>query len=155
MALTARAILLLFLFACPWRRYCTSAAADGLGTYLGSGSAGSGEPILSTTYPPPAHYHSAVINYFSAFPCTARDFDKVRGDASGASALRILRTCDVFAYVASELAVRHVNQHRQGIFTYPDLYSLPDTALNQFAVTGRKVRRSRYYNSIKITVNTS
>ena len=140
MALTATAILFfLSLLACPWSRYGTS-TADGLGTYLGSGSAL--DPITSATYPPSAHCYSAVINYFSAFPCTARDFDKARGDLTGASALRILRTCDVFAYVASELAVRHVNQHRQGIFAFPDLYSLPDTTLNQFAVTGTKVRRS-------------
>ena len=69
----------------------------------------------------------------------AGDFDEVRGDegeSDAGGAMRILRTCDLFTFVASELAVRHVNEHRQGIFTYPNL---PDSTLNQFAVTETEV----------------
>ena len=73
------------------------------------------------------------INYFSAFPCTDLDFEEATSERE---ALQILRTCDVFAFVAAELAVRHVNQHRLGIFTYPSA----GNTVHLVADRGTKVR---------------
>ena len=74
------------------------------------------------------------IDYFTASPCTDYDFRMVSGD----SALQLLRDCDAFIYVAAQLAARHVNQHRQGIFTYP-WPSRPDNSLTMFTDRGTKV----------------
>lgn len=80
-----------------------------------------------------------VLTYLSVFPCTAADFRDAR--RSKKDAIRLLRTCDVFTFIASELAALHINQNRQEIFTYPDTLSLSDNTytLHQLAVKGTKV----------------
>ena len=84
--------------------------------------------------------NSSVVKYLSSFPCTDVEFDAVRN--SYGDALRLLRTCDVFAYVASQLAVNQVNRHFQDIFTYPDNLNLPDQTLD--LISGRGTQVSKY-----------
>ena len=90
---------------------------------------------------------STDINYFTSFPCTDRAFAAVGNNNGSAAALRLLRRCDVFAYVASELAARHVNGHLQGIFTYSaaDDYLLPDLNLNLISSRGTEVSICKHY----------
>ena len=86
-------------------------------SYSGSGSREySSGSAIEPTAPSTGTGPHCPINYFSAFPCTDLDFEEATSERE---ALQILRTCDVFAFVAAELAVQHVNQHRLGIFTYP------------------------------------
>lgn len=113
---------------------------DELDIYSGSGSA-KYEPSTpsNTTGPVPFNQRHTTLNYLSVFPCSASDLREARrhkGDA-----LRLLQTCDVFTFVASELATQHVNEHRQGVFSYPNSPSLSNNtyALNQFAIKGTKV----------------
>lgn len=82
----------------------------------------------------PVHCQSRVLSYFSVFPCTRDDFAEV--GASEREALKILRTCDVFAHVASDLAVQHINRHRQGILQYSNNYTF---TVSQFTGRGTKV----------------
>ena len=144
-------VRLMLLFLLALLSNCTRVrATDGLtADYWTPLASGSGDSILEpyATLPPskedkvdptPSRVTNTVINYLSAFPCTDADFREAYGDEH--EALRLMQTCDVFAYVASELATQHVNQHRQGIFTYPDTYQLPDTTLKQHAGRGTKVR---------------
>lgn len=100
---------------------------------------GSGGSAMVEPYKLPSHdfCRNNVVNYFSSFPCTDQDFATVRNDS--AATLRLLRSCDVFAYVSSVLAARHVNQHLQSIFTYPDS-QLPDRYLNLITRRGSRVR---------------
>lgn len=54
---------------------------------------------------------------------------------SESEALQILRSCDVFAYVGAELAVRHINEHRQGILEHLNF------TVSQFTGRGTQVRQ--------------
>ena len=101
---------------------------------LGSGSA-DGERAISLASP--GLCGRSVIRYVSFFPCTDVELSAARNNS--VAALRLLRSCDVFAYIAAKLAVRHVNQHLQGIFTYPDRSLLPDATLELLSGQGTQV----------------
>ena len=137
-------IALLATFSLFLSVFCQVCITDGEGetdvpyyTELGSAE------IATDDHRSPENGHfcnSSVVTYLSSFPCTDVEFDAVRN--SYGDALRLLRTCDVFAYVASQLAVNQVNRHFQDIFTYPDNLNLPDQTLD--LISGRGTQVSKY-----------
>ena len=98
---------------------------------------GSGSALAPYSEVPRICRNYSMINYLSSFPCTDKVFAEL--NESAAAALGLLRRCDVFAYVASELAARHINRHLQGIFTYSGDYLLPDLTLNLISRRGTSV----------------
>ena len=102
---------------------------------VGSGSALA--PLAPYLEVPRICRNYSMINYLSSFPCTDKEF--AEHNESAAAALRLLRRCDVFAFVASELAARHINRHLQGIFTYSGDYLFPDLTLNLISLRGTSV----------------
>ena len=135
--------VLLFVFSLmmAWLGYAVAArpVADGsdppFADDVGSGSALA--PLAPYFEVPRVCRNYSMINYLSSFPCTDKVF--AEHNESAAAALGLLRRCDVFAYVASELAARHINRHLQGIFTYSGDYLLPDLTLNLISRRGTSV----------------
>ena len=126
------------LLSCRSRAQLEDGAEELDASYSGSAS-GHDSTTTSPTDSVPSDPRNTVLNYLSVFPCTASDLLEAR--RSEKDAIRLLKTCDLFTFVASELATQHVNEHWQGICIYPDsLLPVNNTCtLNQFAIKGAKV----------------